>query len=137
MSEATTIIDLYDVIKLNLPELPFKNVYFNTMQEDLEGDVGIYLYESSNDLEDMSGDVYMRNIKVQVQVNSFKSFEGLKQAIEYLTLFVNKIEYNAETTDKISLMGCKHIGPVAIPIGRNKFGILVCRSTIDLKYNFN
>ena len=66
----------------------YKNVFFQTMREDKQGDVGIYLYESSNDVEDLSGDDVYNCIKIQVQVNSEQSEEGLQTALNYLTSFV-------------------------------------------------
>ena len=126
---------VYDAVKEKLGT-EYENVFFQTMREDKQGDVGIYLYESSNDVEDLGGyDVY-NCIKVQVQVNSEQSEEGLQTALNYLTSFVERIENEASNVDGIEFISAQHIGPRAIPIGKNDFNIIVCKSTIDLKYIF-
>ena len=114
----------------------YENVFFQTMREDKQGDVGIYLYESSNDVEDLSGDDIYNCIKIQVQVNSEQSEKGLKTALNYLASFVERIENEASNVNGIGFISAQHIGPRAIPIGKNDFNIIVCKSTIDLKYIF-
>ena len=114
----------------------YENVFFQTMREDKPGDVGIYLYESSNDVEDLSGDDVYNCIKVQVQVNSEQSEEGLQTALNYLTSFVERIENEASNVDGIEFISAQHLGPRAIPIGKNGLNIIVCKSTVDLKYIF-
>ena len=126
---------VYDAVKEKLGT-EYENVFFQTMREDKQGDVGIYLYESSNDIEDLIGDDIYNCIKVQVQVNSEQSEEGLKTALNYLTSFVERIENEASNVDGIEFISAQHIGPRAIPIGKNDFNIIVCKSTIDLKYIF-
>lgn len=126
---------VYDAVKEKLGT-EYENVFFQTMREDKQGDVGIYLYESSNDVEDLSGDDIYNCIKVQVQVNSEQSEKGLKTALNYLTSFVERIENEASNVDGIGFISVQHIGPRAIPIGKNDFNIIVCKSTIDLKYIF-
>ena len=126
---------VYDAVKEKLGT-EYENVFFQTMREDKQGDVGIYLYESSNDLEDLSGDDVYNCIKIQVQVNSEQSEEGLQTALNYLTSFVERIENEASNVDGIEFISVQHIGPRAIPIGKNDFNIIVCKSTIDLKYIF-
>lgn len=126
---------VYNTVKEKLGT-EYENVFFQTMREDKPGDVGIYLYESSNDVEDLSGDDIYNCIKVQVQVNSEQSEEGLQTALNYLTSFVERIENKASNVDGIEFISAQHIGPRAIPIGKNDFNIIVCKSTIDLKYIF-
>ena len=126
---------VYDAVKEKLGT-EYENVFFQTMREDKQGDVGIYLYESSNDIEDLSGDDIYNCIKIQVQVNSEQSEEGLQTALNYLTSFVERIENEASNVDDIEFISAQHIGPRAIPIGKNDFNIIVCKSTIDLKYIF-
>ena len=126
---------VYDAVKEKLGT-EYENVFFQTMREDKQGDVGIYLYESSNDVEDLSGDDVYNCIKVQVQVNSEQSEEGLQTALNYLTSFVERIENEASNVGGIEFISAQHIGPRAIPIGKNDFNIIVCKSTIDLKYIF-
>ena len=126
---------VYDAVKEKLGT-EYENVFFQTMREDKQGDVGIYLYESSNDVEDLSGDDIYNCIKIQVQVNSEQSEKGLKTALNYLTSFVKRIENEASNVDGIGFISAQHIGPRAIPIGKNDFNIIVCKSTIDLKYIF-
>ena len=126
---------VYNAVKEKLGT-EYENVFFQTMREDKQGDVGIYLYESSNDVEDLSGDDIYNCIKIQVQVNSEQSEKGLKTALNYLTSFVEKIENEASNVDGIEFISAQHIGPRAIPIGKNDFNITVCKSTVDLKYIF-
>ena len=126
---------VYNAVKEKLGT-EYENVFFQTMREDKQGDVGIYLYESSNDVEDLSGDDIYNCIKIQVQVNSEQSEEGLQTALNYLTSFVERIENEASNVNGIEFISIQHIGPRAIPIGKNDFNIIVCKSTIDLKYIF-
>ena len=126
---------VYNAVKEKLGT-EYENVLFQTMREDKQGDVGIYLYESSNDVEDLSGDDIYNCIKIQVQVNSEQSEEGLQTALNYLTSFVERIENDASNVDGIEFISAQHIGPRAIPIGKNDFNITVCKSTVDLKYIF-
>ena len=126
---------VYDAVKEKLGT-EYENVFFQTMREDKQGDVGIYLYESSNDIEDLSGDDIYNCIKIQVQVNAEQREEGLQTALNYLTSFVDRIENEASNVDGIEFISAQHLGPRAIPIGKNDFNIIVCKSTIDLKYIF-
>ena len=126
---------VYNAVKEKLGT-EYENVFFQTMREDKQGDVGIYLYESSNDVEDLSGDDIYNCIKIQVQVNSEQSEEGLQTALNYLTSFVERIENDASNVDGIEFISAQHIGPRAIPIGKNDFNITVCKNTVDLKYIF-
>ena len=126
---------VYNAVKEKLGT-EYENVFFQTMREDKQGDVGIYLYESSNDVEDLSGDDIYNCIKIQVQVNSEQSEEGLQTALNYLTSFVERIENEASNVDGIEFISAQHLGPRAIPIGKNALNIIVCKSTVDLKYIF-
>lgn len=114
----------------------YENVFYQTMREDTPGDVGIYLYESSSDVEDMSGEEVFNCIKVHVQVNAEQTEQGLSRALNYLTKFVEKIENEQSDIDGIEFISAQHIGPRAVPIGKNNYNILICKSTVDLKYTF-
>lgn len=105
------------------------------MREDVAGDVGVYLYTQQNDMVDIAGDDVYNCIKVQVQINSPPGEDGLKQTLEYLTSFVDKIESFDFDQDDISVIQVFHQGPKALPIGKNQFGLLIVRQIIDLKYN--
>ena len=48
---------LYEAVKHNLGTA-YPNVFFQTMREDQPGDVGIYLYESANDREDLEARIW-------------------------------------------------------------------------------
>lgn len=106
------------------------------MREDTEGDVGVYLYTSQNDVVDIIGDDVYNCIKVQVQMNAPSGEDGLKKALDYLTSFVNKIETLDFDSDNIYLIQAFHQGPKALPIGKNQFGLLVVRQVVDLKFTF-
>lgn len=114
----------------------YENVFYQTMREDQPGDVGIYLYESANDEEDLGGNEVYNCIKVHVQVNSEQSTDGMAKALRYLSKFTERIETELSDVGGIEFIGAEHVGPRAIPIGKNKYNILVCRSVIDLKYTF-
>lgn len=112
-------------------------VTWQHMEEDKENVVGIYLYESSADRKYLSGDYQYESIKVQVQVQSENTDEGLFAALKYLREFVDKMENEYVDTDKVSFEDCEHIGPKAVTIGTNEYGLKVCRSVVDVKYLLN
>lgn len=114
----------------------YSNIFYQTMREDKPGDIGIYLYESANDIEDLSGEEVYNNIKVHVQINAEQSTEGMAKALKYLTEFTERIENEQSDIDGILFIGAQHIGPRALAIGKNQHNILICRSLIDLKYIF-
>ena len=124
---------VYEAIEKKLDNT-YKNVFYQTMREDKPGDVGIYLYESSNDVEDISGNEVYNCIKVQVQVNSELGIDGMKKALDYLTRFTERIETENSDIEGIEFISAVHLGPRALSIGKNDYGFLVCRSIIDLKY---
>lgn len=126
---------LYEVVRIKLGK-QYPNIMYQTVRDDVEGDVGIFLYESSNDKEDMTGEDVYRAVKVQVQVNAEKSVEGLGKALDYLTKFVDRMESEQSNIEVINFIDVKHIGPKAVPIGKNKYGIQVVKCTIDLRYVF-
>ena len=126
---------VYDAVKEKLGT-EYENVFFQTMREDKQGDVGIYLYESANDVEDMAGEEVFNCIKVHVQVNSEQSTEGMAKALRYLTKFTERIENENSDVDGVEFISAQHLGPRAIAIGKNNYNILICRSVIDLKYTF-
>ena len=126
---------IYEAVEKKLGN-DFENVFYQTMREDQPGDVGIYLYESANDLEDLQGQEVYNCIKVHVQVNSEQSTEGMAKALRYLNKFTERIENENSDVDGIEFISAQHLGPRAIPIGKNNFNILVCKSTVDLKYTF-
>lgn len=127
---------LYPMVKLKLSD-EYSNVSFQSQKDDTPGSVGVYLYESSNDKKSINGEVVYNSIKVQVQVICDRSYESLANAMDYLTEFVDRIESEKSDIPKISIISAEHIGPKAIPIGRNRYDLQVVKSTIDLKYSFN
>lgn len=126
---------IYEAVEKKLGN-DFENVFYQTMREDQPGDVGIYLYESANDEEDLSGNEVYNCIKVHVQVNSEQSTEGMTKALRYLTKFTERIENENSDVDGVEFISAQHLGPRAIAIGKNNYNILICRSVIDLKYTF-
>lgn len=115
---------------------PNYNIFYQTMHEDVEGEIGIYLYESANDVHDLSGEEVYNNIKVQVQVNCYKSETGLKEGLKILSSFVELVENELSDIEGIEIMSCEHIGPRACPIGKNSYNIQIVKSILDLKYYF-
>ena len=126
---------IYEAVEKKLGD-EYENIFYQTMREDQPGDVGIYLYESANDLEDLQGNEVYNNIKVHVQVNSEQSTEGMAKALRYLTKFTERIENETSDVDEVEFISAMHLGPRALAIGKNNNNILICRSVIDLKYTF-
>lgn len=124
---------LYEAVKQKLGTA-YPNVFFQTMREDKPGDVGIYLYESANDREDLEGDAVYDCIKVHVQVNCERSLSGMNKAIDYLTEFTKHMENQQSAISGVTFVAAMHQGPRALAIGKNQFDILVCRAVVDLKY---
>lgn len=127
---------IYEAVEAKLGT-DFENVFYQTMREDVERDVGIYLYQSSNDLVAISGEDIYDSIKVHVQVNCEKCTDGLFKALDYLSSFVDRIETEESDINGIQFISATHVGPRALPIGKNKHNIQICRAVIDLKYTFN
>lgn len=127
---------LYEAVKEKLGT-SYANVFYQTMRENEPGDVGIYLYESANDREDIGGDAVYNCIKVHVQVNCDRSVQGMQKALDYLSQFTRRMENEQCTISGITFIEAKHQGPRALAIGKNQFNILICRSVIDLKYIFD
>lgn len=144
---------LYNLIKYNLPpvtdlipdgtKVKTKPQMFNqTMREDVPGDVGVYLYQSSNDLKDIEGDIVYRNIKATVLVNGFNGDDGMELAYKYLERFVDRLE-NPNTSEYLPVLEYKgtrliqveHQGPVALAIGHNDKGLTVYRCVMAIKYS--
>lgn len=129
------MMSVYEAVEKKLGT-DYENIFYQTMREDQPGDVGIYLYESANDLEDLQGQEVFNCIKVHIQVNSEQSTEGMAKALRYLTEFTERIENETSDVEGIEFISATHLGPRAIAIGKNNYNILICRSVIDLKYTF-
>ena len=129
----TDFMLIYDAIREKLGT-DYENVFYQSMREDQPGDVGIYLYESSNDLMDLAGDDVYNCVKVQIQVNSEQSEDGMRKALNYLKRFTHRIESETSEIDEVDFISAQHLGPRAIAIGKNQYNILICRSVIDSKY---
>jgi hypothetical protein len=128
---------LYKAVEEKLKGNGYENIFYQTMREDKVGDVGIYLYESANDLEDMCGEEVYNCVKVHVQVNAGQNVEEMEKALNFLSSFVERIENEISDIDGIEFISVNHVGPRALPIGKNNYNILICRSLIDLKYTFD
>ena len=128
------IMLIYEAVEKKLGDT-YKNVFYHTMREDKPGDVGIYIYDSSSDVEDLSGAEVYNCVKVQVQVNAEEGEAGMRKALKYLSRFTDRIENEDSDIEGISFISAMHTSR-AKPIGKNDFGILICRCVIDLKYIF-
>lgn len=104
------------------------------MDEQKAEVVGVYLYESSNDSRYVDGEYEYESIKVHVQINCLSTELGIQEALNYLRAFVDKIEDTYVSTADVEFVDCKHVGPKAIPIGKNGYNIPMCRSVVDIKY---
>lgn len=125
---------MYGTVESKLPKNPAYKVYYQTMHSDRTGEVGIYLYESKNDEEDLSGEQVYRNVKAHVQVNCLEGTNGLIEGLRYLEEFVENIENSAYGINGLQLVSVTHTGPRALPIGKSDKGINICRSVVDIKY---
>ena len=131
-----SIIYIYEIAKLFLGD-KYKDISYQYQQEDKEGSVGIYLYEGANDRKDIGGDVVYKTVKLHVQVNCFKSHQGLLDGINYISSFVDKIENSPSPFKILTFDSVEHLGPKAIPIGRNKYGITIVKCDVNIQYIIN
>ena len=131
----SSILSLYEAVREKLGA-EYTDIKYNTMKSDVEGQVGVYLYEGAADIQNLD-DVEFENIKIQVQVNAYKSEAGIRNALDYLRAFVDRIEYENSAIEGIEFISAIHTGPKAIPIGKNEFGIMVCKSTVELSYTLD
>lgn len=127
---------LYEAVRIKLGS-EYDNVTYQTMKEDVEGAVGIYLYESANERQAIDGNIIYDCIKIQVQVNSEKNIQGLQRAMNYLDMFTRKMENEPCNLNNLTFIEVNHLGPRAVVIGKNQFGISVVKCTLDLKYIFD
>lgn len=109
-------------------------ILYQNMSNDTPNTVGIFLYESSNDLETLDGSLMYESIKVHIQVNAENTEKGIFDALDYLRQFVKRIENERSAIVGVSLVACSHVGPKAIVIGKNEFNVTVCVSNVDVKY---
>lgn len=86
-------------------------------------------------MELMSGEVVYEVVKVHLQVNSGRSSEDIMDTLNKLREFTKRIEWAVSEVDGLEVIQCKRLGPRAINIGKNEFGIPICRSVLELKYN--
>lgn len=134
-SNETSLMWIYEAVRIKLGTL-YPNIMYQNMLEDKEGCVGIYLYESSNELKDIEGDVVYDSIKIHVQVNAEKSIQGMQKALDYLDKFTRKMENEQSNVGVVKFIEAQHLGPRAVAIGKNAYDILVCKCDVDLKYIF-
>ena len=129
------MIRLYDAIKEKLGDsIESSKISYQTIDEMAPGTVGIYLYTSSNDVEDLGGETVYESIKAHIEINAEDTPDGIKDALKYLRDAVDKIEKEQSTIDGVSFVMCRHVGPKALPIGKNSYDILKCVCNIDIKY---
>lgn len=126
---------IYEAVRIKLGSL-YTNIQYQNMQENVEGSVGIYLYESANALMDIEGDTVYDCIKIHIQVNAEKSVQGLQKALKYLEDFTFRMENQQSNISNLTFIEAVHLGPRAVAIGRNQYDILVCKCDVDLKYIF-
>lgn len=132
-----SIVMLFPAIEEKLPPTNKYNIFYKNMREDIPNDCGIYLYESSNDLEDISGTDIYDCIKVQVQVLVEGNFQAICEGLDWLTKFVERIESEPSTISGVEFISVMHQGPKALDVGQNDYGFELCRSVLDIKYTLN
>lgn len=128
------MIRLYKSIENKLGT-QFGPINRQSRKEDVNRAVGIFLYESSNDEYDSDGIVY-ECIKAHIEVNASNEVE-ITEALQYLRRFVDRIEEETSGINGLTFEMVEHVGPKAVPIGKNGYNLHVCVSNIDIKYNLN
>lgn len=112
----------------------YKVKSYESMSSDKEGEVGIFLYDAGNDLLTLDGDITYKQVKLHVQVNSYKSDNGFFDALNYLENFVDVIENNQPHIEGIKFIEVVHNGMKARQFGKNEHNIHQCACNILIKY---
>ena len=128
------MLKVYEAVRAKLNAETYSNIFYQTMRENEEGDVGIYLYDSSNESKGIDGTIFYDSVKVQVQVNAYKSVSGMETALNYLDEFTRRMETEDSDIEGISFISAEHQGARALVIGKNEYGIQIVRCILDLKY---
>ena len=124
---------IYDDIINNLGT-EYDKITCQYMDEDSKDTVGIYLYESSSDLNDFNNNLIYSNVKCQIQVQVDKTEEDINKALNYLNEFIDKYKYSKSKVKEFNKIHVSVIGSKSIALGVNKYGFMVCKSTINIKY---
>ena len=125
---------LYKFIESCLPAGVFNSATWETMSEDIPGDVGIFLIESKNDIECIDGETLEESIKAQIMVNAFEGEDGIDQVSKYLRDFLDNIENTIINKDGLEIIRVRHLGPKASKAYVNGLGISVWRCEINIDY---
>lgn len=129
------MLRLYRFVESCLPDT-FENITYDSMDEDKQGQVGIFAYQSEDDAESLEGTIW-ENIKFQIQVTANSGESGMQEVSDYLRDFIKIIESKMDSGDNtLEIIQCKHIGPKAIKIKTNDYNIALWRCVINIKYNF-
>lgn len=135
---------IYDFITEQLPNVEgFGNVdkildeagiynhsaFQQTIREDHEGDVGIFIIDSK-DYTEMKF-IKLTESEIQVVVNCVQG--DIEQTLDYLQNLFDKLS-NTKGNDKIEIFNCKKIN--LRPVGKNSRGIHWCVLNMLLKYRY-
>lgn len=126
---------IYETDIVGVDKLKKQAIKKERMKADTVGIVGIFLYPSSNDEEDLGGLVY-ESIKAHIQLNVTPGIDMIK-GMNFLRSFVERIEAEDSEIEGCEFIVCKHIGPKASPMGINDYSVQICACNIDIKYNLD
>ena len=128
------MLRLYKFVESCLPNT-YKNVTYESMDEDKPDQVGIFHFESEADKETMEGTLW-ENLKFQIQVTAEVNETNLEKIPDYLRGFIKIIESRFDSgDDTLEIIECKHEGPKALKLRTNDYNIAIWRCVINIKYN--
>ena len=104
------------------------DVFFQSIRDDHEGDIGIFIIDGSEDTKLMFGEIY--ESEIQIVVNSVDG--ELKPVLELLQQLLKNIRNN-NRDENIYVMNCGLIN--LRPVGKNSNGIQWSVMNILCKYS--
>lgn len=106
------------------------SVFHQTIREEHEGDVGIFIVDSKDNTEMKF--IKLTESEIQVVVNCVAG--DIEQTLDYLESLFGTI-VNTKGNDKIEIFNCRKIN--LRPVGKNSKGIHWCVLNMLLKYRYN
>lgn len=130
------MLRLYKFVESCLDDT-YETVVYDSIDTDKQGQVGIFLYQSSDDEETLD-ETQWESIKAQVQVTANPGEAGIQEVSDYLRSFIDKIEGKYESgLIGLEIINCHHIGGKVLKIKTFDNNISMWRSVIDIKYKLN
>lgn len=110
---------------------------FQDMDDSASGALGIFMYQGEADIQDLSGEYVYECMKVHLQLNCEQNEDAIFSGSKYLRDTVEAFEsfsFNGLQPPNIDIVDAQHIGPKVVPIGKNKNGLHVLRTVLQIKY---